>query len=75
MQVSNRDIENIMGPGIGRYNELRFKLAQALLRVQAGHNAGYRMITHLTDLGLIGDNGIVKKGRLFLFEQLSVKPA
>ena len=76
MQVTNGDIDNLLGPyPHHKFDKIRFMLAQGLLRVQAGLNVPYQTLTNLQELQLIGDNGIVKKGTVFLFEQLSVNPA
>ena len=75
MQVTDKDIDNLLGPidGNRSYGGIKFVLAQGLLRIQAGYNVPYKTLTQLENLQLIGDNGILKKGRVFLFEQLEVR--
>ena len=74
MMISNMDLDNLLGPGPHKYDEIRFRLAQACLRINDKCLMRYKTITQLEDLGLLGDNGLLKKGRTFMREQLEVTP-
>lgn len=75
MQVTNIDLDNLLGPGPHKYDAIRFDLAQACLRVNATHTLTNKQHIHLGDLGLLSNGKLLAKGAKFMFEVLRVSPA
>ena len=75
MIISNIDIDNLLGPGPHKYDELRFKLAQACLRVNANNTITHRQHCHLEQLSMLSNGKLLAKGAKFMFEVLRVAPA
>ena len=72
MQVSNMDIDNLLGPGEHKYDAIRFKLAQACLRVNAGNTLTNKQHCDLDDLELKRNGKLLMKGNVFMYEVLKV---
>lgn len=70
MQVTNDNIDQLLGPGEHNYDQMRYNLAQWCLRINGGHTLTNLQSSHLDSLMLMSNGKLLMKGNRFMYQML-----